>query len=337
MTAESEAEISAATPEEFVAALRRLRTRVGDPSFRQLSKVAERRAAAAPAGKAPELLPPSTTSEILAGRRLPRLPRREFVEAYVAACLCASGAAEAVITAEVARWRQMWHTLADPEDVPERAGSRRPYRTGVVVVAVFLAGTAVGAQGIRWWDARTPAAGAVAAPPAVAGSPDPGSPGAGSPDADRCAEPGAADPSGRDVLGVAAAPDAWWSSHATAIRLDAAGAGFEATVSGGTAQPGDLLVAKKDVTLVEGRGYGLAFTADADHATTIRVRVQEGEGPLYYPSFMRDVAVDESGCRHVYRFTAARSNPLSELTFQFGGHPEDVTVRLSGVMLVEGV
>ncbi|MDP9792731.1 hypothetical protein J2S43_001243 [Catenuloplanes nepalensis] len=90
------------SPDEFTDALVALRVWAGKPSLRTLRDLAR------PAGS----LPTSTVHEILGGRRLPNLPRLEFVEAYVRACLRAhGGAGPAGTEAELRRWRDAWRRL----------------------------------------------------------------------------------------------------------------------------------------------------------------------------------------------------------------------------------
>ncbi|PZG15685.1 hypothetical protein C1I95_19050 [Micromonospora craterilacus] len=70
-----------------------------------------------------EALPSSTTHEVLAGKRLPRLPRLEFVESFVRACLRARRRPEHEIETEVERWRQAWRALtATPTPREDGAG-----------------------------------------------------------------------------------------------------------------------------------------------------------------------------------------------------------------------
>ncbi|WP_033346626.1 carbohydrate binding domain-containing protein [Catenuloplanes japonicus] len=67
----------AGSPAQFTDALNRLRAWAGEPSLRTLRDLAH----------PPGALPTSTVHDILSGRRLPRMPRAEFVDAYVTACL----------------------------------------------------------------------------------------------------------------------------------------------------------------------------------------------------------------------------------------------------------
>jgi tetratricopeptide (TPR) repeat protein len=57
-------------------------------------------------------LPPTTISWVLKGKGLPKLPRLEFVDLYVTACLRACGQPDSVIVGELQLWRRAWRRLA---------------------------------------------------------------------------------------------------------------------------------------------------------------------------------------------------------------------------------
>ncbi|SDM76942.1 LamG domain-containing protein [Allokutzneria albata] len=107
---------------ELVARLNELRTWAGTPSLRRL------RSLAGPS----DTLPPATVSDILTGKRLARLPRLEFVEAFVLACLRARDYDEA----ELAAWTRAWRALANAEQSPVPAEAAPP------------------APAARWWARR---------------------------------------------------------------------------------------------------------------------------------------------------------------------------------------
>jgi hypothetical protein len=106
---------SARTPEEFVARMTELRRWAGNPSLRMLRRLAGTTTTAA--GETVDALPESTTSYLLNGRSLPRPPRLEFVEAFVAACLNARAHPAAEVAQETARWRDAWRSLITPAEV----------------------------------------------------------------------------------------------------------------------------------------------------------------------------------------------------------------------------
>jgi hypothetical protein len=174
-----------ATPEELVTQLNELRAWAGRPSFRILRDLAGARPGT---GEPPaEALPVSTTHEILAGKRLPRLPRLDFVEAFVCACLRAAQCPPDEIAAEVERWRCCWRGLArtgggveapaDPAPAAQRRAGwwghppsgRRVAVLAAAAVLLIAAGGFVGAAAGGTLDrggaaAPTSAAGASPAP-----------------------------------------------------------------------------------------------------------------------------------------------------------------------------
>lgn len=102
---------TAATPNEFVRRLRELRLWAGEPSLRALRRLAETGADGAAGHGA--LLPASTVSTLLRGRELPRL---EFVDAFVTACLTARGRT-ADLAEQIRHWRTSWLRLRRAEPV----------------------------------------------------------------------------------------------------------------------------------------------------------------------------------------------------------------------------
>ncbi|MCA2218401.1 carbohydrate binding domain-containing protein [Jidongwangia harbinensis] len=319
------------TPEDFVAELRRLRAQVGDPSFRNLHRIAGERIADAPNGHRMDPLSPSTTSEILGGKRLPRLPRLEFVESYVTACLSFHGVDGPATTAEVERWRERWHSLAtrEQQEEPAPVDAPRPRRplTRLLVVVAFLAGLGVGIGVSRSWPADRSAAASVTAP---------AEPSTEAPDV--CLAQGTTLPTGQDVLRLppeGQQTGSWWVNDPDFATLHTDGRRFRADVVAGKSRPGDVIIVKSDVALVQGSTYALAFSASADHPTTVRVRVQDNQPPLYEWSHDQEVPVTQHGCLHLYQFVARKSSAHSELTFQVGGHDQDFRLQIQDVSLVE--
>jgi tetratricopeptide (TPR) repeat protein len=101
---------------EFVETMRELRRWAGQPSLRRLRMLGGKTTAIS--GDVVDALPISTTSTVLAGRRLPILPRGEFVDAYVRACLHARAVPDEIVVEEVHRWMSARHRL---EAGPRRA------------------------------------------------------------------------------------------------------------------------------------------------------------------------------------------------------------------------
>jgi hypothetical protein len=297
------------SPNDFVAELRRLRAQAGAPSFRELGRIADRRRT--------EQLPPSTTSEVLAGKRLPKLPRLEFVESYVAACLSRAGVAEERIAEETAYWRQAWRSVAqaEPPEAPSSPGRHR-WQVWALVAAAFVAGTAVGTAGTRWYGATHPGEVAVA--------------GTDQSEDDACVVPGPVAGS-RDVL---AGTGPWWVNDGH-LTLDAGDRTFGVTVRPGTSVPGDAIIVKSAVPLIAGRHYALTFTARADRPARFRVRAQDNKPPDYAPSFERELPVGPEACHRRYEFTGGRTSSQSELTFQVGGRPGEFRLTVTAVSLVE--
>ncbi|MEV4569449.1 NACHT domain-containing protein [Nonomuraea sp. NPDC049419] len=99
---------------EFVAALVRLRQWAGEPSLSRLRALGGQVTAAD--GALVDALPKSTTSHVL--RQTDRLPRWEFVRAFVTACLRSCEHPEELIGGELERWRAARAALAGPAAPP---------------------------------------------------------------------------------------------------------------------------------------------------------------------------------------------------------------------------
>ena len=103
---------------DFVEALVRLRRWAGDPSLSRLRSLGGTIVTAE--GAVIDALPKSTVSNVL--RRPDRLPRWDFVKAFVTACLRYADHPEEAIAAEVERWRAAREVLAAaPAPVPAAA------------------------------------------------------------------------------------------------------------------------------------------------------------------------------------------------------------------------
>ncbi|GLZ81974.1 hypothetical protein Afil01_67810 [Actinorhabdospora filicis] len=126
--------VRANDPAAFIALLAELRDWAGRPSLRELRQRGG--TTTAPNGDVIDALPPSTVSYVLRGERLPSLPRRSFVEAYVAACLAVGGLSGEEIPPVVARWAAAWRELRGggrrpslPRDLPDFTGREAELRT----------------------------------------------------------------------------------------------------------------------------------------------------------------------------------------------------------------
>ncbi|MFB4263339.1 NACHT domain-containing protein [Nonomuraea sp. GTA35] len=100
----------AASVAEFVGALARLRQWAGEPSLSRLRSLGGRTAASD--GAMVDALPKSTTSHVL--RQSDRLPRWEFVRAFVTACFRSCDYPDELIAGELERWRAARAALTEP-------------------------------------------------------------------------------------------------------------------------------------------------------------------------------------------------------------------------------
>lgn len=117
--------LDAGNSTDFVRQLNNLKRWAGQPSLRELRALAG--TSTRPDGSVGHALPLSSTSALLNGRGLPRLPRMAYVEAFVAACLRARHRPAADIDGEVRRWLEAWRRLAaaeEPSTPTAHAGSR---------------------------------------------------------------------------------------------------------------------------------------------------------------------------------------------------------------------
>ncbi|QFG23135.1 hypothetical protein [Actinomadura sp. WMMB 499] len=122
---------SATTPEEFLEALRQLRVWAGQPSLRTLNTLA---GTDPESGEPPtDLLPVSTLSDNLAGKRLPNPPRLSFVVAFVTACMRADGShTQDQIADEADRWTRAWLALSpDAQQAPVPENTPAPADTAL--------------------------------------------------------------------------------------------------------------------------------------------------------------------------------------------------------------
>jgi hypothetical protein len=128
---------------EFVERLGQLRVWAGRPSFRHLATLAG--TTVTPDGHVVDRLPPSTVSDVLAGKRLPHLPRMDMVGAFVETCLRVCHVPPDSIEKATEAWLGEWRRLAGlarpgdagrvggreiPADVPMHSGVEFPRGDG---------------------------------------------------------------------------------------------------------------------------------------------------------------------------------------------------------------
>ncbi|MEV0151402.1 MULTISPECIES: NACHT domain-containing protein [unclassified Nonomuraea] len=111
---------------EFVRSLVRLRQWAGEPSLSRLRSLGGQTAAAD--GAVVDTLPKSTTSHVL--RQTGKLPRWDFVRAFVTACLRSCDFPVELIPGELERWRAARTALAEPVAPPPPAAPEPVARPG---------------------------------------------------------------------------------------------------------------------------------------------------------------------------------------------------------------
>jgi hypothetical protein len=309
--------------------LNQLRAWAGRPSFRTLRDLAGVRPGT---GDPPmEALPTSTTHEILAGKRLPRLPRLDFVETFVAACLRAGRCLPEEIEAEVGRWRGCWRALTQASAVStvdgERHGSPlgdagRPggrWRAGgrwlvpaVVVAAVFAAGTAAGRL-------------------LPAGSARPIDGGPGQPSATL-----AHSVAELVVNGTFDPPiDPWWRHGRPVVLVDGRA---RVEVADEVDKPWHDALGQSSISLRKNRTYTLGFDVSVDAERTFQVLIQT-ETPPRQTVLSRHVTLTPSAPSEMRSFAFRFVSPLTagngQILFHFGGPGTGYTVHLDNVSLVE--
>ncbi|MDR7277457.1 hypothetical protein J2S41_004235 [Catenuloplanes atrovinosus] len=327
-------------PAQFVAALIQLRAWAGQPSLRTLRDLAR------PAGA----LPTSTVHEILAGQRLPRL---QFVEAYVRACLRAHGDAGPGTEAVLDQWREAWRRLASgrspsaprgsaaPSPLPPAeivtpallpvagpppreiiASTMPPRRSSspVAAVAGFLAGLVLGGAGV--WFLPEPAA-------------ERGAP-ASVPSEGLCASAPPERPGGPELIvngGFDRPLGRPWRTSSAKVELTAADDALVAHVMGGTGNPWDAMVVHDGLALRAGASYTLLFRISANVPARVRVTVQDGAPPDSHAALVRDVPAGPRPCLVALTFTAGRDTAAGELSFGAGGLRTAYSLTLDDVSL----
>ncbi|MFP3968081.1 NACHT domain-containing protein, partial [Actinomadura fulvescens] len=115
----------AGTPDDFVQALVRLRQWAGDPSLSRLRSLGGR--TVIPDGTAIDALPKSTISHVL--RQTGKVPRWDFVKAFVTACLRYGDYPPELVPGELERWRAARTALIELTELTE-SPARSPVPSG---------------------------------------------------------------------------------------------------------------------------------------------------------------------------------------------------------------
>ncbi|TDD74794.1 NACHT domain-containing protein [Actinomadura darangshiensis] len=116
----------AAGAADFVGALVRLRRWAGEPPLSRLRALGGE--VVTPDGDTVDALPKSTTSHVL--RQTGRLPRWDFVKAFVTACLRYGDHPAELIPAELERWRAARGALAEADDPAPAPPEPSPHVAG---------------------------------------------------------------------------------------------------------------------------------------------------------------------------------------------------------------
>ncbi|GAA3204892.1 NACHT domain-containing protein [Nonomuraea helvata] len=106
---------------DFVRSLVQLRQWAGQPSLSRLRSLGGQ--TVTPDGAMVDALPKSTTSHVL--RQTDRLPRWDFVRAFVTACLRSCDVPDELIPEELERWRAARTALAEPVAPPPSGAEER--------------------------------------------------------------------------------------------------------------------------------------------------------------------------------------------------------------------
>lgn len=320
----------ASTPAELIARLNQLRTWAGRPSFRVLRDLAGARPGTG--GPPAEALPTSTTHEILAGRRLPRLPRLDFVEAFVAACLRARQTTPVEIEAELDRWRDAWRALAaDDTALPQKEKEPAVPQTAAPITRIS---DATGAKPARWakWRrvlaiavAFAVGAGAGSAATMLAGPFD---------DPRPCLRPTNPDAGKELVVDGGFVQTRTLGYSDSRVDVDRDNSQLLIKVEGGSRHSWQAVLEQRLITLTEGRLYTLSFEMYAEEPVKIHVTTQ-----LQFEPFTKvidgDVVVNNTHNRYSLTGVGGVTTELGMVSFHLGGYPQNLTFRLDNVSLME--
>src|SRR3569833_2823626 len=144
----------ARTATDFVRSLARLRQWAGEPPLRRLRSLGGQ--AVTPDGTTGDVLPKSTTSHVL--RQTGKLPRWDFVKAFVTACLRYCDYPAELVPAELERWRAARSALAGPAVRTDTGEATPPTAGAADTPAEAVAGSTAAQAGPGGRPERDPAA-----------------------------------------------------------------------------------------------------------------------------------------------------------------------------------
>ncbi|MFE3450451.1 glycoside hydrolase family 6 protein [Nonomuraea sp. NPDC059194] len=107
----------------------------------------------------------------------------------------------------------------------------------------------------------------------------------------------------------------WWNSANTSMAVDAEQ--LAVTVTGGTANPWDAMVAQNDISLIKGNSYTLSFDASASAPVTAVTTVQLADSP-YTNTLAKTISLTTTSKRYSFPFTASLSTTAGQVSFQLG-------------------
>ncbi|MFG1922823.1 hypothetical protein [Cryptosporangium sp. NPDC048952] len=349
--------IRTATAAEFVGELNRLHHWAGRPPYRTLH----------------DQLSPSTVSDALRGKHLPRPPRLEFVEAFVGACLRFAGLADARVEVGVETWRQAWRRIGTPATPDTAAGTAAGTAGAAEASADDPAVAPAGAEAADTVaDAPDGTNVPVASPrPEPTGGPysrrgasrrgallalaaaflvgvvvggatlwlvdprDPPAVHASDPAPSDCLPADAPPPPGREMFDPAEDTSAWLpNNNRVDLRRVDKGVWRAGVHGGGIARPSDLLVIRRPVSVVDNHHYALTVTASASRPVTVRIRFQNRNSADYDPFHNVPYTVTPQACRRTMSFLVHTTTTGGELIFLVGGL-EDFDLTLTAVSLVD--
>ena len=121
------------------------------------------------------------------------------------------------------------------------------------------------------------------------------------------------------------------------LTADASTGSLCVDVAGGTSNPWSSIVGVDNIPIVKGKHYDLSFTAVAETAdpVTIRVLVQQPVSP-WNATYEANPSVGGADTEFSYTFTSTMDLPEAQLAFQIGAADADWSLCLDNVSIAEG-